>query len=232
MAAALSIQGQARATLFSGREMLRDYAYWTRRIAAHQQELSRRDLKTSRQLKRLYGMRKARLEHALRATAKAVAGLCRRSNVQQVAIGWPKGIRDDVRVHKDWRGRLHNYWNFDRFATVLQQALERQGIAVQRVNERGTSSTCPWTGQAAHRLVRRPRHKLTCKDCGKTMHSDAAGALNMVQLRILGFDRDAVKATAVPTVHVWKRQAWKPRTKSAAMHRRTPQPSPHGCRPA
>jgi hypothetical protein len=46
------------------------------------------------------------------------------------------------------------------------------------------------------------------------MHSDAAGALNMLQLKQPGFDRDAVKATAVPTVHTWQLHAWKPRTSS------------------
>jgi putative transposase len=214
VAAALAIEGQERATLFSGRELLKDYAYWTRSIAEHQRRLAARQKKTSRQLQRLYAQRKARLEHALRAIARAVAGLCRSAGVRQVVIGWPKGIRDDVKVRKDWRGRLHNYWNFDRFATVLQQALERQRIAVRRVNERGTSSTCPWTGDKAHVLVRRPRHKLACKTCAKSMHSDAAGALNMLQLKQPGFDRDAVKATAVPTVHAWQLHAWKPRTSS------------------
>jgi IS605 OrfB family transposase len=224
VAAALAVEGQSRATLFSGREMLKDYAYWTRRIAEHQRRLSLRERKSSRRLQRLYRMRKARLEHALRATAKAVAGLCRSSGVRQVVIGWPKGIRDDVRVRKDWRGRLHNYWNFDRFATILQQALERQRIAVRRVNERGTSSTCPWTLDKAHVVVRGPRHKLSCRTCEKSMHSDAAGALNMLQLRIPGFDRDAVQATAVPTVHAWQLHAWRPRTISRGQqHRLAPQ---------
>jgi transposase len=209
VAASLSIEGQADAHHFRGRELMKEFQYWTRCIAAHQQALSKRKLKTSRQLLQLYQTRRRRLEHALRATAKAIAGLCRASKVGLVYIGWPKGIRDDVKVHKDWRGRLHNYWNFNRFGQILIDALDRQGILGKLVGERGTSSTCPWTLDRTHKMSRSPRWRLTCKDCGKAMHSDAAGSGNILAFNKPGLIRDGAKAAPTPRTHAWNSHAWR-----------------------
>lgn len=206
--ASLSIEGQADAHHFRGREMMKDYQYWTRQIAQHQQQLSQRGLKTSRRLLQMYETRRRRLEHALRATAKAIAGLCRTSKVYLVFIGWPKGIRDDVKVRKDWRGRLHNYWNFNRFGQILRDALERHGVLGTLVGERGTSSTCPWTLDKSHKLVRSPRSKLTCKDCGLAMHSDAAGSSNILAFNKPGIIRDGAKAAPTPRTHAWNGHVW------------------------
>ncbi|HDI13133.1 MAG TPA: hypothetical protein ENF64_03350 [Hadesarchaea archaeon] len=49
-----------------------------------------------------------------------------------------------------------------------------------RVDERGTSSRCPWCGSEA--LVKRGR-LLKCKSCGVEAHRDVAGALNIGAVR-------------------------------------------------
>jgi transposase len=217
--ASLSVEGQDSSHHFRGREMLKEFGYWTRRISEVQKELATRKLKSSRRLSQLYQIRRRRLEHAQRAIAKAIAGLCRASAVGMVFIGWPKGIRDDVYVQKDWRGRIHNYWNFNRFATILIAALERQQIAGKQVGERGTSSTCPWTLNKEHVMRRSPRWKLACKDCSLSMHSDAAGSSNILAFNKPGITRDGAKAAPAPRTHQWDNHRWVLRAKSSQPYR-------------
>jgi putative transposase len=219
ISASLSIEGQDGSHHFRGREMVKEFEYWTRRISDHQKELAKRKLKSSRRLSQLYQLRRRRLEHAQRAVAKAVAGLCRASGVGVVYIGWPKGIRDNVQLRKDWRGRLHNYWNFDRFAAILISALERQRILGKQVGERGTSSTCPWTLDKKHKMSRHPRWQLTCKDCGLAMHSDAVGSSNILAFNKPGIIRDGAKAAPAPRTHQWDNHRWVLRAKSSQHYR-------------
>jgi putative transposase len=219
--ASLSLLGQSHARLYSGRNLLKEYNYWTRQISEHQKQLSTRKLKTSKRLVQLYRTRKDRLEHALKGLAKSLASVCKASNVTEVLIGWPKGIREDVTVRKDFRGTLHNYWSFDRLSNILVNALKKVGIRSQRVGERGTSSTCPWSLNKKHKLSRNPRYKIYCKDCDKSMHSDACGSLNMMYLnkelmkdKSPEIDWDAAKTVAVPYVQEWNSHNWTYRTKS------------------
>lgn len=220
ISASLTIEGQGAAHHFAGRELMKDYQYWTRRIAEHQQGLAARGLLSSRRLIRLYATRSRRLEHGLRSIAKAIAGLCRASGVKVVYIGWPKGIRDDVKVCKDWRGRIHNYWSFGIFSGYITGALTKHRIVSRRVGERGTSSTCPWTENAEHKLVRFPRWKLSCRDCGQSMHSDAAGSANILAFQKPGTDRDGVKATPALRTHEWNKHSWAIRANRRASERR------------
>ncbi len=218
--ASLTIEGQAVAHHFAGRELMKDYQYWTRRIARHQQELAARGLKSSRRLLRLYARRRRRLDHGLRSIAKAIAGLCRACVVQRVYIGWPKGIRDEVKVCKDWRGRIHNYWSFALFSGYLESALTKNRILSRRVGERGTSSTCPWTLRPEHKVVRSPRWKLSCRDCDKSMHSDAAGSANILALQKPGTDRDGVKAPPALRTYEWDKHSWAMRANRRSSERR------------
>lgn len=220
ISASLTIEGQGKAHHFAGRELMKDYQYWTRRIAAHQQELAARGLVSSRRLSRLYATRSRRLEHGLRSIAKAIAGLCRASGVKVVYIGWPKGIRNDVKVCKDWRGRIHNYWSFGIFSGYLAQSLTKNRILSRRVGERGTSSTCPWTCNPRHHTVRRPRWKLSCRDCDKSMHSDAAGSTTLLAFQKPGTDRDGVKATPALRTHEWDKHSWAIRANRRSSERR------------
>lgn len=223
----LAILGQGHARLYSGRNLLKEYNYWTRQISEHQKQLATRKLKTSQRLIVLYRKRKDRLEHALKSISKSIAGVCKASNVSEVLIGWPKGIRDDVKVRKDFRGTLHNFWSFEKLSQMLVNALKKVGIRSQRVGERGTSSTCPWTLNRKHKLSRNPRYRINCQDCDKSMHSDVCGSVNMMYLNkeLIKKEKinkekhpeinwDAAKTTAVPYVQEWNNHKWTYRIKS------------------
>jgi len=206
IAASLSIESVAQARHFSAREMLKDWDYWGRQIAQHMQELAGRGKRTSRRLQLLYAIRAARWRHAWQALAREVATTCRRQCVGTVYLGWPKGIRERKVYSAKWAGRIHNFWGFDAASGILQAALERQGMLVKRVGERGSSSTCPSCGSKA--VVRNPRHVLGCRDCGERIHSDQAGSRNILSFNHPGSSWDAVKTTVKPDTLHWNTQRW------------------------
>lgn len=62
--ASLSIEGLSQSVHFAGRDVLKEWRYWNRQLARHQQEIAHRNKKSSKRLRRLYAKRKARLRHA------------------------------------------------------------------------------------------------------------------------------------------------------------------------
>ena len=207
LAASLSIEGVDQARHFSAREMLKDWDYWGRQIAQHMQELCSRSKKTSHKLSQLYALRAARWRHAWQAIAREIARTCRRQCVGVVYLGWPKGILRDVKHYSTkWAGRIHNFWGFDAASTILQAALERQGILVKRVGERGSSSTCPSCDSKD--VTRYPRHVLSCKTCGLRLHSDQAGSRNILKFNKPGLSWDGAKAALKPDTRRWNQQCW------------------------
>lgn len=201
----LSIAGVETAFHFLGREVLKDWMYWTRRIAEHQHELAQRKKKTSKRLGRLYAMRRSRLQHAWDAMAKRVVSIGKRHKVGKVVIGWPKGILDDGHLSRKWNGLTHGFWSFEQMSQRLMLALRRAGIVPERVGERGTSSHCPRCGSP--RVVRRPRHLLRCRDCALHVHSDQAGSFNMIRQTYPVF-WDGAEAAPAPDVYRFNLHRW------------------------
>jgi len=201
----LSIAGVETAFHFLGREVLKDWMYWTRKIAEHQRELAHRNKKTSRRLKRLYAMRRCRLQHAWDAMARRVVKVCKRYKVGKVVIGWPKGILDDSHLSRKWNGLTHGFWSFEQVSQRLMLALRRAGIVPERVGERGTSSHCPRC--ESPRVVRRPRHLLRCRDCELHVHSDQAGSFNMMRQKYPVF-WDGAEAAPAPETHRFNQHRW------------------------
>jgi putative transposase len=203
--ASLSIAGVSQAFHFAGRDVLKDWLYWTRQIARHQQELAVRGKKTSRRLKRLYAKRRTRLAHAWDAMARRMAALCHRFRVGRVVIGWPKDILKGHALSRKWNGVTHGFWSFDQMSQRLIGALSRVGIISQRTAERGTSSQCP---QCDSRRVRRhPRAVLHCRACKLSIHSDQAGSRNMVRQKYPVY-WDGAEAALTPDTRRFNKHRW------------------------
>jgi transposase len=216
VAASLSIDGIGTAWHYSGRDMLKDWDYWGRRIARHQSELAhrRRGQRTSRRLRRFYQKRSARFRHAWEAQAARIVSTLKAHQVGCLYIGWPKDIRGGKSYGRKWNGRIHNFWSFNQATRIVEKHCARAGIAVIRSGERGTSSTCPECASANVR--RRPRHELSCRDCGFRIHSDQAGSRNLLRLnqpwaqfpKTPGPSRDGAEAAPRPETHRWNRHRW------------------------
>ncbi len=66
--ATIWFKGLKQPTAYSGRALLSDWLYWTRRIAEEQGRLAKTNkTKTSRKLRKLYRIRQRRFRHAVNA---------------------------------------------------------------------------------------------------------------------------------------------------------------------
>ena len=209
--AALAVEGLDRQILFSGREVWKDFLYWTKQIAEEQSRLNQAGRKTSRQLKKLYQTRARRLKHAFVALAAEIARILKQYRVTTLYLEDLTGIREDM----DFGPKnilVHNFWAFRMIKNLIEAACTRVGIKVLPVEPRGTSSRCAVCGSPIRRLV---RHKAMCERCGCVWHADANAALNIL---LLGSSKGhGAEATPLkPLALRWNRHRWVSRFESAA----------------
>jgi IS605 OrfB family transposase len=206
--AAMSIAGTDRAVHFLGREVLKDWEYYNRQIARHQHALSHRPKSQwrSKQLMRLYTMHRARLRHTWDAVARRIVAVCRQERVGTVVIGWPKYILQNTNSGRRWNGRIHGFWSFEQMTDRLTMALARAGVRVERIDERTTSSVCCRCGSV--RIVRRPRHVVTCQDCHLTLHADRVGSRNILRKAYPAITWDGAEAAPKPETLRWTKHRW------------------------
>jgi putative transposase len=207
---ALAVDGINRPLLFSGREVWKDFRYWTKRIAKEQSRLAQAGRKTSRTLRRLYQIRARRLKHAFVALAACIARVLRRYKVTILYIEDLMGIRDSMDFGS---GNLlvHNFWAFGMLRRLIEAACNRRSIEVQALQPRGTSSTCAVCGAQVQRPV---RHKVACKHCSRVWHADANAAYNLL-IRGSSKGHGAEAMPQKPLAFRWNHHRWLSRFKSA-----------------
>ncbi|WP_245574260.1 transposase [Desulfovirgula thermocuniculi] len=209
--AALAVEGLDRQILFSGREVWKDFLYWTKQIAEEQSRLNQAGRKTSRQLRRLYQVRTRRLKHAFVALAAEIARILKQHRVTTLFLEDLTGIREDM----DFGPKnllVHNFWAVRQLRNLIEAACTRAGIRVVPVEPRGTSSRCAVCGSP----VKRPaRYKVVCERCGCVWHADANAALNIL---LWGSSKGhGAEATPLkPLALRWDRHRWVSRFESAA----------------
>ena len=124
--------------------------------------------------RRLEGRHRRRLAQARHEAAATVIDWAVQQRVGTLVVGDPRGLlREDA-------GRRQNKavrdWAPATLMAALRDKAERVGIAVQFVDERGTSSTCP----ACAARVPKPRGRVfVCRSCRFTGHRDLVGAANI-----------------------------------------------------
>ncbi|ACX53066.1 transposase, IS605 OrfB family [Ammonifex degensii KC4] len=208
---ALAIEGLDRQLLFSAREVIKDFLYWTNQIAGEQLKLNRTGKKTSRKLRRFYQLRARRLRHAFVALAAEIVRILKRFCVTTLFIEDLTGIREDM----DFGPKnilVHNFWAFRMLRNLIEAACARAGIKVVPMEPRGTSSRCAVCGHPVRRPV---RHKAVCEKCGKLWHADANAALNIL-LQGSSKGHGAEATPQKPLAYRWNRHRWVSRFESAA----------------
>jgi putative transposase len=185
----------------SGR-LLADWWYWTNRIARHQQRLATvNEHKKSKQLSKLYRIRKKRFRHAVAAFARQLVKDLYRQGVSSIVIGELTGIRENSQHGRRGNAMVHNYWSHKYVADRLRWTAEEYGMKVRTVSEAYTSQTCPRCGSRhSERILR----GFQCLDCGLEAHRDAVGVLNMAA-RCGGY---AVRPMAWPMLLRWDGCGW------------------------
>jgi IS605 OrfB family transposase len=116
--------------------------------------------------------RRIRLAH--HEAAVAVVAFATEHGAGTLVIGDPRGITErDVGRHQNLRLRQ---WRRQHLLGALSDKAEAAGMVVARVDERGTSSTCPECARPAVKPKGRAFH---CRLCGYRGHRDVVGARNI-----------------------------------------------------
>jgi putative transposase len=185
----------------SGR-LLADWWYWTNRIARHQARLSAvNGRKKSKQLSKLYRIRKNRFRHAVATFGRQLVKGLYEQGVSKIIIGELTGIRSNNDQGKHGNALLHNYWSHKHVADRLRWTAEEYGIKIERISEAYTSQTCPrCRSRHSQRLLRGFR----CLDCGLEAHRDAVGVVNMAAR----CGEHAVRPMAWPMLLRWDGCGW------------------------
>jgi putative transposase len=176
---ALAIEGVPRKSIWSGRAVLSDWRYWTKRIADKQSGLKQTNGKNrSRELSRLYRVRKRRLDHAINAMLRHLFDILEENDVGLLKIGDLTGIREDANHGDNGNQKLHNFWPFAQILRRICELAEEYGIAVEMVDERGSSKTCVMHPSEQSGRIHRGLYR--CRARCVVYNADAGGAVNIL----------------------------------------------------
>jgi IS605 OrfB family transposase len=124
--------------------------------------------------RRLEERHRRRVAQATHEGARAVVDVAVAARIGTLVVGDPRGL-----LSKDAGRRQNlavNNWRPGQAIAALSDKAERAGIAVELVNERGTSSTCP----NCRATVAKPKgRRFVCAACGLVAHRDVVGAANI-----------------------------------------------------
>ena len=205
--------GLRKSIVFSGRAILSDWWYWTKKIAREQMRLAMVNrVKSSRKLRKLYRIRQRRFRHAVNAMVKTIVEDAHGLGISKIVLGRLKGIREDNQRGRKANSMIHNFWSFRWIVQRFKEKAEEYGIEVVEITEYKTSSLCPFCGAEG---VRRYRGLFYCLKCGKVINADVVGVLNIAKKHesiILSpsWDRDN-GLMAQPLLLRWDGMRWEPK---------------------
>jgi putative transposase len=203
--ATIWFEGLKQPIAFSGRTVLSDWWYWTRKIAKEQSRLARVNrAKTSRKLRRLHRMRRRRFRHAVNAMIKTIVEDAYQLGISKIVLGRLKNIRTKSRNNNKVNGMINNFWSFNYIVRRFKEKAEEYGIEVEEKSEYKTSSKCPLC--RSEDIVTRGR-LFKCLSCGLEANRDAVGVLNIGHLH--GGSVNGV--VAHPLLLRWNGMRWEPR---------------------
>jgi putative transposase len=210
--ATIWFEGLKQPIAFSGKSILSDWWYWTRKIAKEQSRLAKiNKVKTSKRLRRLYRIRQRRFKHAANAMIKAIVEDAHHLKISKIVLGRLKGIRDNSHNGKT-NAMINNFWSFNYIVKRFKEKAEEYGIEVVEVSEYWTSSECPFCHSKG---TRRHRGLFYCEKCEMAMNADVVGALN-----IAGNDGTIIPSphrgrdngvVAHPKLLRWNGMKWEPK---------------------
>ncbi|MGQ4834263.1 MAG: RNA-guided endonuclease InsQ/TnpB family protein [Candidatus Asgardarchaeia archaeon] len=170
------VEGEKRTIAFSGRPILSNWWYWTRKISDLQSKLNKQGLKTSNRLKRMFLKRKRQFRNAINVIVYRFVKYCYLRDVTEIIIGDLTHILSKAKHGRKTNALLHNFWSFKYVVDRLKTTAENFGITIKTISEKGTSSKCIRCGST--NIVRKGR-LFVCLDCGLQAHRDTVGVINI-----------------------------------------------------
>ena len=194
------IEGEKQPIAFSGKSILADRWYWTKKIS-HYQSIAMKVNKryTTKRIRKYYRKRQLRFRHAINTIIYRFVKLCYEKGVTEIVVGDVSGIRENNDKNNKINAMIHNFWSFRYIIERLKTTAENFGIKVKLVKENYTSSICPRCGSTN---VIKHKRLFKCLDCGLEAHRDVVGALNIARLssRTGGFN-GGLALPELPRIH-------------------------------
>jgi len=188
--ATLHMEGE-RSTIFSGRAVLSDWVYHTKKIAAKQSKLPS-ERRTSKLIRLQFRRRQRRLRHAIYAMARAIFSLLEEKGVGELYVGDLNGIRRQPTHGRRVDQKVHNFWAYDLIWKRLVELGEEFGRAVKKVSERDTSRTCCLCGKQHEGRVE--RGLTVCRHMHRSLNADVNGAVNLLKVAVNRFPSASISA--------------------------------------
>lgn len=170
------VDGERQALAYSGRQALADWWYLSHRIDGLKSVAETNGKRTTKRIEVLFRRRTLRFRQHVNTSVRRAIERLWQEGVSKIVVGDLKDIRASVNGGRKSNAMVHNFWSHRYLARRIREVAEEYGISVETVNERGTSSHCPWCG--SEEVVKRGR-LLKCNGCGTEAHRDVAGALNI-----------------------------------------------------
>lgn len=178
------IEGERRAIAFSGKQLLSDWWYWTKKISEYQSiAMKVNGKKTTKRIIKLYRKRQLRFRHCINTIIHRFVEVCFEKKVGEIIVGNVKGIRKNNDNGRKINAMVHNFWSFRYIVERLKTTAENFGVIVKFVEEYKTSSVCP---RCASENARKHRRLFKCLDCGLEAHRDVVGVINIARLSQTG----------------------------------------------
>lgn len=176
------IEGERQPIAFSGKPLLADWWYWTKKIAHYQSIAMKVNEKyTTKRIQKYYRKRQFRFRHAINTIVHKFVKLCYEKGVSEIIVGDISGIRENNNKNNKINAMIHNFWSFRYIINRLITTAENFGIKVKLVKENNTSSICPRcdsTNAIKHKRL------FKCLDCSLEAHRDVVSVLNIARVSL------------------------------------------------
>lgn len=162
----------------------KQWIYYTDLISQEQEKLAKINKKTSKNLQKLYNLRKVYQENLYNNLVAKMFRILKRNNVSSLVMGDITHICDSGNKGTKVNQMINNYWSFDMLSHKIQNKAEELCIELLKETEEYTSRTCPICGDNS---------KSNCKDrifqcsfCDYVNHRDIVGARNILGKSMYG----------------------------------------------
>jgi len=212
--AALHMEGE-RPVVYSGRAVLSDWVYHTKRIAGRQSKLPKRK-RVSKWIGTAFRRRQRRLRHAVNAMLRGIFEGLEAKGVDELLIGDLNGIRDSDSHGRSVNQKVNNFWAFNLVEKRIMELRDEYGITIRKVSERGTSKTCCLCGKQHDGRVE--RGLMVCPETHRSVNADVNGAVNILKVavkrspRVLSTDGEETSGSgllAEPLLLRWNHHEWR-----------------------
>ena len=210
--ATLYIEGE-RPFIYSGRAVLSDWAYCTKKIVEKQSQLPKRKY-ISKQIRIAFRKRQRRLRHTVHSMLRSIFETLESQCIGELIIGDLNGIRQNANHGKSGNQKLHNFWSFNLIEKRIYELGEEYGISIRKVSERDTSKTCCLCGKLHNGRIE--RGLMVCHETHQSINADVNGAVNILKVAV---NRSLVRSTneetsgsrlmAQPLLLRWNYNEWR-----------------------